>query len=638
MKNLTAILLIVLCTFTNLAISKPQFIPTKAFASKPDVSKILLSPDGKHIAMLLKAEQGDVKATVLQSVNLQNFESSFLTYAENKKYVMTDIAWLDNENIIVDVKYPASRRGTPVDEYRVVKINIFEKKLKSVIPKSTLSRLDYVPNVLSNVLSIVPEDPNYIIMQISGHMHTGEPSVVQIPLTDKARTRFLERAETNIFHWKLDQQRNVRIGIYRDKTHYKILERKNKDEEFRTLWKFEAFSAETVWPLGFDLDPNILYVQALHKGKDAIYKVDLTDKDLKLNLVYAKEDYDVSGYLTRSNKTGEVIGAGGYIWDKARVRFEKAIDKALPDNDNYLVSFSQDENKYITLSTSDTEAGVYLVGDRKAKTMDIVAYRYSDLKPELMAAKEKISYKARDGLTIEGYLTLPQASSGKNLPTLIFPHGGPISYDNDGFDYWTQFFANRGYAVLQMNFRGSAGYGFQFMQQGLRAWGQAMQDDVEDGTKWIIEQGVANPDKVCIVGASYGGYAALMGTVKTPDLYKCAVSFAGVSDIEALVKAHRNFVNYEIVKKQIGDDYSKLWEHSPLKHAEKIKVPVLLIHGTKDRVVRVDQSEDMFDELDDLDKDVEYIELDGGDHYLSNADHRLTTFKAMEKFLAKQLL
>ncbi len=179
----------------------------------------------------------------------------------------------------------------------------------------------------------------------------------------------------------------------------------------------------------------------------------------------------------------------------------------------------------------------------------------------------------------------------------------------------------------KMNFRGSSGYGFDFMQQGLAAWGQAMQDDVEDGTRWLIKEGIANKDKICIIGASYGGYAALMGAIKTPELYQCVVSFAGVTDVEALVKAHRSYTNYDIVKKQIGDDFSKLWDVSPQKHADKIKAPVLLIHGTKDRVVRVEQSEDMFDELEDEDKQVEYLEIEKADHYLSNNEHRLQTFE-----------
>jgi len=223
------------------------------------------------------------------------------------------------------------------------------------------------------------------------------------------------------------------------------------------------------------------------------------------------------------------------------------------------------------------------------------------------------------------------------LPTIIFPHGGPISYDGGGFDYWTQFFANKGYAVFQMNFRGSSGYGHDFMQEGLASWGLVMQDDVEDGTQWLINEDIADKNNICIIGASYGGYAALMGGIKSPHLYQCIVSFAGVSNVGKLVRSHRHFTNYDIVKKQIGNDYDKLLDSSPVKHSNKINKPVLLIHGTKDRVVDPDQSEDMFEELKNNNKVVEYFELEDADHYLSKNEDRLKTFRKINEFLDKYL-
>ena len=188
-----------------------------------------------------------------------------------------------------------------------------------------------------------------------------------------------------------------------------------------------------------------------------------------------------------------------------------------------------------------------------------------------------------------------------------------------------------------MNFRGSAGYGYEFMKAGLKSWGLEMQNDVEDGTRYLINQGISDPQRICIVGASYGGYAALMGAAMTPELYRCAVSVAGVTDVAYLVKSSRRFTNYEVVKEQIGDDFNVLYERSPISKADKITIPVLLLHGDKDRVVKVQHSREMFDELKSRKKNVEYIELENGDHYLSNNDHRLTTFKALDKFLADNL-
>lgn len=255
-----------------------------------------------------------------------------------------------------------------------------------------------------------------------------------------------------------------------------------------------------------------------------------------------------------------------------------------------------------------------------------------------MAQKQVVHYKARDGLEIEAYLTLTKSHKpGEKLPTVIFPHGGPMASDTDRFDYWTQFFANRGYAVLQMNFRGSSDYGFDFMKAGLKGWGLAMQNDIEDGAHWMIAEGYTDPHKMCIVGASYGGYAAMMGAAKSPKLFRCAISFAGVSDLAGLVRAHHNFINYKVVKEQIGDDTRDLEQRSPVTFAKQIEIPVLLIHGDRDRNVRVHQSELMDKALLAAGKDVTYVELKTGDHYLSREEDRIATFKAMDTFLAKYL-
>jgi dipeptidyl aminopeptidase/acylaminoacyl peptidase len=219
----------------------------------------------------------------------------------------------------------------------------------------------------------------------------------------------------------------------------------------------------------------------------------------------------------------------------------------------------------------------------------------------------------------------------------LHPHGGPGARESDGFDYWTSFFANKGYAVFRPNFRGSTGYGYEFAQSQMKGWGLTMQDDLTDAANWLVDQKIAKPDNMCIVGASYGGYAAAMAAVKTPDLFKCAISFAGVTNLKKLVSRSRGYTNSKFVKNQIGDDSDDLEARSPYYQAENVKIPMLFLHGADDRVVNVEQSRMMVDELQDLDKPVEYIELENGDHYLSIQRNRHTTFKAMETFLKTHL-
>ncbi len=612
-------------------------LPVAAYASLPSVDQATLSPDGTKIASLVKIDIPKRKGVFVSIYDVEKDKQNYLLFTDNSKYTITSLAWGNDETLLATVKYPFIRQGTPVNEWRLNKINLKSGKNRQVLSKFFLNKLNYRPNVQSEVIDYMTDDQNHILMQISGKSTDGEPDVVMVNIGKKGRTKYKQRFRNDIHGWISDAQHNVRVGIKRKNAVYTIVEQSPEDKKLRELWTFEAFSSDHVWPMGFGLDPQILYVRALHKGLDAVFTVDLSDPKLTKTLIHFDEHYDIGGSLKRSIETGEVIGVGNHYWDKTYKKLKTSIDKAIPDNNNYFDSFSRNGEQYLLLSTSATQPGMYMYGDRKKKTLKVLAHRYPKLTPEVLADKQDISYSARDCLKIEGYLSLPKSGKQKNLPTIIFPHGGPISHESSGFDYWTQFLVSRGYAVFQMDFRGSSGYGFDFLKQGIASWGQAMQDDVEDGTRWLIEQGIADPDRICIIGASYGGYAALMGAVKSPDLYQCVVSFAGVTNVEYLVKSHRRYTNYDIVKKQIGSDYDLLWNISPLKHAEKINVPVLLLHGSKDRVVRVKHSEKMYDELKDKKKAVEYVELAGGDHYLSNIDHRLTTFTKIEQFLEEHL-
>lgn len=394
--------------------------------------------------------------------------------------------------------------------------------------------------------------------------------------------------------------------------------------------------------MGFSQDPNELYINAYHNDRWAVFKVNLKDKDLKRELVLADDKYDISGYLLYSSDQKKVIGISGsedggtFFLDQELKQLQSKIDKAMPLTRNYIYSFSSDINKFIVYSTGPKESGTYYLGQLSPLKLEALAYRYKQLPPENLADMKRIEYKARDGLTIESFLTLPKGKPAKNLPTLMFPHGGPHARDNDSFDYWAQFFANKGYAVLQMNFRGSYGQGLAHMTAGLKQWGKEMQTDIEDGAHYLIDQGISDPKSIAIVGASYGGYAALMGAIKTPDFYRCAISIAGVSDVFKLAIERRDPTDsYNVVDEQIGTGAKFLKDISPLNHAAEIKKPILLIHGENDRQVEIEHSIEMHKALVKEGKEVEFITLPLEDHYLTNEANRIATFKAMDKFLDK---
>lgn len=618
-------------------------LPVSYFASLPDVSHVILSPDGESVASLQRVDVQGIKGTSLNVVDLATGKSTLLLFVDNEEQRIRWIRWANDKKILVGTAFPGVRYETPTTETRLLIVDVETKKNRSAVNGKFLSTLYDYPQIQDFVVDILPNDNDHFLLHLNSGTSLNE-RVYKISLT-KSEMKLVHGSKSNIVEWITDRYNNVRVGRYFYGTTNKFIHRPIGSKKWTTLWEFESFTEDKVWPIGFGENPNILYVSALHNGRDAVFKVDLSDSDLNKELVYANSKYDVSGSLVYSKLTKKVVGISlsddqGYVfWDKEYKKLMAGINKALPGSDNSLVSMSDDERKYVVYVADDSDPGAYYLGDRDKNTLDPIAERYAKLDPKVLAEKRKVHYKARDGLDIEAFLTLPKSYvKGEKLPTIIFPHGGPISYGGSGFDYWTQFFANRGFAVFQMDFRGSSGYGFDFMKAGMQNWGLAMQDDVEDGTKWMINNGYTDANKICIVGGSYGGYAALMGAVKTPDLYQCAVSFAGVTDIAYLLLLSRSYVEYDITKAQIGSDSSALRKRSPLHNVESINIPILLIHGEEDRVVKVKHSRKMRSKLKRKKKDVTYLELEKGTHYLSNNDNRVAAFKAMDEFLQKHLI
>ncbi|WP_372943104.1 alpha/beta hydrolase family protein, partial [Shewanella sp.] len=589
MKWILWFIAIIFAQLSNMTLANP--LPVDAFANLPDVRFVTLSPDGSKVASLIRVHSDTLDGQILNIRDIKTNKDIFPVQTDNQKFVILSLTWANNDIVLIKAKYPATRRGVPTTETRLMKYSLSDNKTSSVFSKRTFSRFLFVPQIQSSIVDYLDKDPEHILMQISGLGSQAQyESVIKVSL-ESGGVKIKQHAQKYIEDWVTDRQNQIRIGIYRDDTSYRIYEQQKADGDLRLLWEFEALDENAIWPMGFDHDPNILYVSAYHQGLKAIFKVNLTDPDLTKELVYQNENYDVEGQLIYSTLKQKVIGIDTNIegeflfWDQDYIKLNNGLNQVLPESHNVINQLSDDERRYLVYSTGPIESGTYFYGDRDKGELYPIAYRYSQLPPEVLSQPKKVNYNARDGLAIEAFLTTPKNTEAKHLPTIIFPHGGPISYDSTSFDYWAQFFANRGYAVLQMNFRGSAGYGYQFMNSGLKNWGLEMQNDIEDGAHWLIEQDITDPKRMCIVGASYGGYAALMGVAKTPYVYKCAISIAGVTDLESLVKSSRNYDNSKIVKKQIGDDYDDLYQRSPISKAASIKVPVLLIHGTKDRVV-----------------------------------------------------
>ncbi|HEX3397657.1 MAG TPA: S9 family peptidase, partial [Steroidobacteraceae bacterium] len=369
-----------------------------------------------------------------------------------------------------------------------------------------------------------------------------------------------------------------------------------------------------------------------------------------IRLIAEDPDADITRVYT-DRRSGAIVGVyvsgsvGNVHWfDPAIQHRQEVLQRSFPGQAVAIYGSTVDGTKTLARVETPSSPPVYYLVDFATHHADIAAEEYPALAGVALADVKEISYKARDGTAIPAYLTTPAKKPTTPMPLVVLPHGGPQARDYLAFDWLTQFLASRGYAVLQPQFRGSTGFGDAFREAGYRQWGGLMQDDVTDGVRAMIEQGVADPHRICIVGASYGGYAALAGAAFTPDLYSCAASISGVTDLPALMRETVPIYGGALSttlsswKARIGaPNDSNLAAKSPINAVKSIKVPILIIYGTGDGVVPNEQSERMARALKAAGKNVSVAVLEGEDHWLSRTDARVRVLKELEAFLGKNL-
>ena len=332
-----------------------------------------------------------------------------------------------------------------------------------------------------------------------------------------------------------------------------------------------------------------------------------------------------------------------WIDDEMR-KIQEKLEASLPDTVHRPRQFAADGSKIIYLSTSDRDSGVYYLFDRQTQKVNELAVIKPGIDPDRMAAMKAVTFPARDGLTLHGYLTLPRGRPAKNLPLILHPHGGPFGIrDEWNYNDEVQFYANRGFAVLQVNYRGSGGYGRAYEAAGFKKWGLEMQDDLSDGVKWCIAQGIADPARVVISGASYGGYATMAGLTLTPELYCAGINYVGVTDIELLIPREAPpdrmyWRNTRLGKLSDPADKKRLYDTSPVHFADRINVPLLMAYGKNDPRVHIDHGFDMERALKKASKSYEMIiEADEG-HGFRKEESRIAFFEKVDVFLKKNVL
>jgi len=402
---------------------------------------------------------------------------------------------------------------------------------------------------------------------------------------------------------------------------------------------------------GLSLDGKSLVIDAHSDDPGTSGLVQLSLADGKLSSLYFNPTYDVDDALA-DPWTGRVVGAAiithmekDLYFDPALQQMQDQLSDHFPGSSVHALSWDRAVDKVIVSVDGPTSPPEFYLFDRKNNALKRLGRTYAGLQSSDLGQINVYDYKARDGLDIPAYLTLPPGKTPKNLPVVILPHGGPMARDDMEFDWESQFLANRGYAVLRPNFRGSSGYGRKFEEAGYGQWGLKMQDDITDGVKKMIADGIADPKRICIVGGSYGGYAALAGAAFTPDLYACAAAWAPVTDLRQFLATRasdfgRDSWMISTWTRYVGDrwdDAKKLDAASPAQNAAKIRVPVLLMHGEADATVRIDQSEMMESALRRAGKKVTFIRIPKETHHMQAADSRVLWLTELEKFLKENI-
>lgn len=453
----------------------------------------------------------------------------------------------------------------------------------------------------------------------------------------------------NISGWMTDHEGKLRIAFTTDGVSNSLLHRKTESEPFKKV--ITTNFKESMSPLFFTFDNKNVYASSnLGRDKSAIVVFDLeTGKEKEV--LFQHDVVDVSG-LNYSKKRKVLTSISYYVdkrgrkfLDKETENLYKEIEAKLGSELQFGIGASnEDESKFIVRTYSDRSRGAYYFYDKASKKIE----KLEDLSPWInvneMCEMKPIQYKSRDGLTIRGYLTLPKGVEAKNLPVVINPHGGPWARDYWGFNPEIQFLANRGYAVLQMNFRGSTGFGRKFWEASFKQWGLTMQDDVTDGAKWLIDQGIADPKRIAIYGGSYGGYATLQGLVKDPDFYACGVDYVGVSNLFSFMKTIPPYwkpyldMMYEMVgNPENAEDKARMEKTSPSLNADKIKAPLFIAQGANDPRVKRSESDQMIEALQAQGVKVKYMVKDNEGHGFHNQENKFEFYREMEQFLGIHL-
>jgi dipeptidyl aminopeptidase/acylaminoacyl peptidase len=568
-----------------------------------------MSPDGTKVSFL---QMHPEDLPILRTLDLTTGTPNLALASTRDGFDIQWCKWANDERLLCGFSaitggwnaYPVTRLVAVNADGSQMKV-LLQRKLEDEFAQFQDQVVDWLVDDPKRVLVVMPNNKGATLKPLDIYSG-GTGSAVE--------------KHSGFVSWITDGRGFPRLYRYVTKDKIRWSYRRSGEKKWRLLEKAKMADLDHDYePIGFGDDPDRLLVRKPHDGRLALWSVDLKGEE-EDEVVFSHPEVDVDG-VERLGKFSRLV-AIGYSTDRPRLHFfDEAVEKISDKLATYfegksvgVIDESWDRRYYIVHVDSDRDPGSFYRFNVKQNQLLSISRQYPLLETQSLAPMESIRYPARDGAEIPGYLTLPTNGDEGARPTVILPHGGPESRDYWEFDWLSQFIAAKGYAVLQSNYRGSGGYGSDWSGEGgFRAWRTAI-DDLTDGAKYLVEQGISDPNRICVVGWSYGGYAALMSGIEEPERYRCLVSIAGVTDPKILIDDSRHFLNTRVVQEFIGRDAEVINRGSPLRRASEIRAPVLLFHGDQDINVSVDHSKKMAKALERVKTPVEYIEYEDVEH------------------------
>ena len=656
--------LVVAMLAAGLSIAHAQKADPALFGALPAIQSTEISPNGGTVAVL-RNENGQTTVVLVDLAN-PSAEPKAIGVGEIKA---RSIKWVDDRYLLLLASLTKDANTSTgmqtLEFFRWIAIDTVELETETLFRKDTSYYIEDSGAIIASALNNPGKaffkrwTPKARVASSAGSTYASRISpsygqgysIFRVDL-ESGKERLIEGGLPETADWVVDKNGEpiVRVDAVRAKGVREVHWKKPGSNSFilaQEIPEQRGRGAAIIFH-GLTEAENELYATTYNNGNTVSLVAYNLDDGTVSKTLFNNASYDLDSVIYDIH-AAKAVGVR-YIDDLPRARYlnpdiqsaQDNLAKALKDAAPMVVSRSTDNTKMLVRAAYPNRPDEYYVFDKQVRNLSFFASSYPGLAERIYAEKSKFDYTAPDGLSIKGYLTTPAGASPENLPLIVLPHGGPEGRDDQSFDWWAFFYAARGYAVYQPNFRGSDGYGLAFRQAGYGEWGRKMQDDITNGVQKLIDAGVADPERICIVGASYGGYAALAGVTLTPDLYACAVSVNGVSDLPRMIgqAAVESSLGADYWETRIGSrfrDADELAAVSPARRAASAGAPVMLIHGKDDTVVPYYQSEIMRDALAAANKPHTFVELAGEDHWLSSGETRTEMLRASIEFIDRHI-